>query len=186
MLKLIPHADAERLRELFQEAGYSEAKPLRLRLLYNSNTVIKQTAIIIAAMWKETLGVDTEYTEEEYRVFLETRHDKSRWDVVRLGWTADFNDAGNFLDTLRTKSKNNDEGYANPAYDQLLDEAASTADPTKRRELLEAGERLMLADYPIIPLYHFVSKRLIKPYVHGVKPDPFDRIPTKTLTIVAH
>jgi ABC-type oligopeptide transport system substrate-binding subunit len=184
-----PLGDAERIAEakrLYAKAGYSEAKPLRLRLLYNSNTVIKQTAIIIAAMWKETLGIDTEYEEEEYRVFLETRHDKSRWDVARLGWTADFNDAGNFLDTLRTNSKNNDEGYANPAYDKLLDEAASAADPTQRRELLEAGERLMLADYPIIPLYHFVSKRLIKPYVHGVEPDPFDRIPTKTLTIVAH
>jgi hypothetical protein len=44
----------------------------------------------------------------------------------------------------------------------------------------------MLADYPIIPLYHFVSKRLIKPYVLGVKPDPFDRIPTQTLTIAPH
>jgi oligopeptide transport system substrate-binding protein len=182
-------SDTERIAEakrLYANAGYSGAKPLRLRLLYNSNTVIKQTAIIIAAMWKETLGIDTEYTEEEYRVFLESRHDKTRWDVVRLGWTADFNDASNFLDTLRVNSKNNDEGYANPAYDKLLDEAASNADPARRRELLEAGERQMLADYPIIPLYHFVSKRLIKPYVHGVKPDPFDRIPTKTLTISVH
>jgi oligopeptide transport system substrate-binding protein len=181
--------DTERIAEakrLYAKAGYSEAKPLRLRVLYNSNTVIKQTAIIIASMWKETLGIDTEYAEEEYRVFLESRHDKTRWDVARLAWTADFNDASNFLDTLRIDSTNNDEGYANPAYDKLLDQAASTADPARRRELLEAGERQMLADYPIIPLYHFVSKRLIKPYVLGVKPDPFDRIPTQTLTIAPH
>jgi oligopeptide transport system substrate-binding protein len=180
--------DAERVaeaRRLYTEAGYSSRAPLHLRLLYNSNPAMKHTAIVVASMWKETLGIGTEMADEEYRVFLQSRHDKSRWDVVRLAWTADFNDASNFLDTLREHSSNNDPGYRNPTFDQLLDEAASNADANRRRELLEKSERLMLADYPLVPLYYFVSKRLIKPYVHGAVVNPLNRIRSQALVLLA-
>ena len=170
-------------RRLYVEAGYSTRSPLHLRLLLNSNPSIQHTAIVVASMWREVLGVETELTTEEYRVFLESRHDKSRWDVARLAWAADFNDASNFLDILRAHSTNNDPGYANAAFDALLDVAAGTSDAGRRRELLENGERLMLADYPVIPLYFFVSKRLVKPYVHGVVANPLNHIRSQALTL---
>ena len=179
-------SDSDRIAEakrLYLEAGYSDAKRLRIRLLFNSNTAIKQTAILVAAMWRESLGIETDLTEEEYRVFLQSRQDKTRWDVVRLGWTADFNDASNFLDAFRENSSNNDSKYSNPTFDFLLNEAARTSDPETRGKLLEAAERVMLNDYPILPLYFFVSKRLVKPYVIGVHPNPLDRLTSKMLSI---
>jgi oligopeptide transport system substrate-binding protein len=181
--------DADRIAEakrLYLDAGYTFAKPLRIRLLFNANTAIKQTAILIAAMWKDELGIQTELTEEEYRVFLQSRHDKTKWEIARLGWTADFNDASNFLDTFRKNSPNNDSGYANQTFDALLDEAARTPDAEARKHILEAAERVMLNDYPILPLYFFVSKRLVKPYVHGVQPNLLDRVTSKMLSISAH
>ena len=181
-------ADSERIteaRRLYAKAGYSHGKPLHLRLLFNSNPVIKSTAIIIAEMWKDALGVDTELAEEEYRVFLQSRHDKSRWDVARLGWTADYNDASNFLDIFRQQSSNNDVSYKDASFDALLDKAARTSDPQSRRELLEEDERKMLADYPVIPLYFFVSKRLVKPYVHGLQLNPLNRVESKYLSVVS-
>jgi oligopeptide transport system substrate-binding protein len=180
--------DADRVaqaKRLYAAAGYSSRAPLHLRLLFNSNPAIKRTAIVVASMWRETLGVDTEIVDEEYRVFLQSRHDKSRWDVARLAWSADFNDASNFLDTLRIGSGNNDPGYNNAEFDHLLDAAASDADSARRRELLERSERLMLADYPVVPLYFFVSKRLIKPYVHGVVTNPLNHIRSQTLSMQA-
>jgi oligopeptide transport system substrate-binding protein len=181
--------DTERLaeaRRLYSNAGYSRAKPLHLRLLYNSNPSIKQVAIAIAAMWKETLGVETELIDEEYRVFLQSRRDKTRWDVARLGWTADYNDAGNFLDTFRHGSANNDSGYANREYDDLLDRAAGSGNELVRRDLLEAAEKLMLSEYPIVPIYFYSSKRLVKPYVKGAIPNPLNRLYSKYLTLEAH
>ena len=182
-------SDEDRITEakrLYAHSGYTLAKPLRIRLLFNANTAIKQTAILIAAMWKEVLGIDTDLTEEEYRVFLQSRHNKTRWEVARLGWTADFNDASNFLDTFRENSPNNDAGYSNGTYDTLLDVAARSPDLDTRRQLLEAAERVMLSDYPILPLYFFVSKRLVKPYVHGVQLNPLDRLTSKTLSMADH
>ncbi len=180
-------SDEERIataRRLYMRAGFSLTNPLRLRILFNSSEVIQRTAILIAAMWKDTLNIDVELTAEEFRVFLQSRHDKFRWDVVRLAWTADFNDASNFLEVLRTNSPNNDMGYGNPHVDTALDEAASMTDATKRRETLQIAESTMLKDYPIIPLYYFVSKRLVKPYVRGVRSNPLNHIPSKGLMIV--
>jgi len=182
-------SDADRITEakrLYAQAGFTPESPLRLRLLFNSNPVIRRTAILTAAMWKDTLGVDTALTDEEYKVFLQSRHDKSRWDVARLGWNADFNDASNFLDTFRAHSPNNDPGYENPSFDALADQAAATNDLAKRRQLLANTERVMLDDYPIVPLYFFVSKALVKPYVRGFKPSPLNHMPTKALSLVAH
>jgi oligopeptide transport system substrate-binding protein len=182
-------SDVERIseaRRLYGEAGYSASAPLRLRLLFNSSPSIKQAAIMIAAMWKQELGIDTSLSDEEFRVFLQTRHDKQKWDVVRLAWNADYNDASNFLDIFRGNSPNNDTGYSNPTFDRFLDEAAHAANSELRRGLLQSAEQLMLADYPAIPLYFFVSKRLVKPYVLGVNPNALDRVASKDLLLAPH
>jgi oligopeptide transport system substrate-binding protein len=182
-------SDTDRIaeaRRLYAEAGFSGVTQIHLRLLFNSSSSIKQTAILVAAMWKEALGVDTILTDEEFRVFLESRHDKHKWDVVRLAWTADYNDASSFLDNFRADSSNNDTGYSNPLFDKFLDEAANTPDSSIRRGLLVSAERSLLDDYPIIPLYFFVSKRLVKPYVLGVKPNALDRVGSKELSLLPH
>lgn len=179
-------SDPERIaqaRALYTSAGYSPAKPLHLRLLFNENPAIKRLAIAIASMWKETLGIETELTDEEYRVFLDSRKDVSRWDIVRLGWSADYNDAGNFLEIFRRGSPNNDAGYANANYDSLLDSAATSADPSYRRHFLEHAENLMLSEYPVIPIYYLSSKRLIKPYVKGAQNNPLNKLYSKHLSI---
>jgi oligopeptide transport system substrate-binding protein len=173
-------------QRLYAKAGYSRHAPLHLKLLYNSNPSIKQLAIAMAAMWKDALGIETELIDEEYRVFLDSRKDYSRWDVVRLAWVADYNDAGSFLDTFRSDSANDDSGYDNPQFNALIDEAERTADIQKRREILESAERTMLADYPVIPIYFYSSKRLFKPYLRGETPNPLNRLYSKHLTIEAH
>jgi oligopeptide transport system substrate-binding protein len=181
--------DAKRIGEaqqLYAKAGYSQKAPIHLKLLFNSNPNIKQLAIAVAAMWKETLGVETELIDEEYRVFLDTRRDSSRWDVVRLAWVADYNDAGSFLDTFRSDSANDDSGYSNPQFNALVVEAERTADIQKRREILESAERTMLADYPVIPIFFYSSKRLFKPYIRGETPNPLNRLYSKHLMIEAH
>jgi oligopeptide transport system substrate-binding protein len=74
----------------------------------------------------------------------------------------------------------------NPSFDALADQAAATNDLEKRRHLLENAERVMLDDYPIVPLYFFVSKALVRPYVRGFAPSPLNHVPSKALTLVAH
>ncbi len=175
-------ARIEQARQLYFQAGYTFRKPLHIRMLISTNSSIKQMAIAIASNWNQILGVETEIVEEEFRVFLQSRKDTSRWDVVRLGWTADYNDAANFLEIFRQTSANNDSGYANQAYDSLLDKAANTADTYVRESMLEHAEQILLSDYAVIPIYFFCSKRLVKPYVKGVKMTPLNMLYSRHLS----
>ena len=181
--------DAKRIgeaRQFYAKAGYSKQVPLHLKLLFNSNPSIKQLAIAVAAMWKVTLGIETELIDEEYRVFLDSRKNSSRWDVVRLAWVADYNDAGSFLNTFRSDSANDDSGYDNPQFNALVDEAERTADIQKRRKILESAERTMLNDYPVVPIFFYSSKRLFKPYIQGELPNSLNRLYSKHLKIEPH
>lgn len=173
-------------RRLYHEAGYSESNPLTIELLYNTDQNHKRIAGALAAMWKQTLGVRTRLLNQEWKVFLENRKRRLVTQVFRSGWIGDYNDAYTFLQLMHSANGQNDPGYASAAYDALLDEAAGEADIGRRRELMQAAERQLLADHPLIPLYFYVSKRLVKPWVGGYVPNIMDHHYTKDLYVLQH
>jgi oligopeptide transport system substrate-binding protein len=67
---------------------------------------------------------------------------------------------------------NNDSGYANPAYDELLRRANDASSEDERFRLLQEAERLVVErDCPILPILHRVEMIAVKPYVHGIVPN---------------
>jgi len=161
---------AERLaeaRELYRKAGYSAEKPLEVEVRYNTGEIHNRLAVAVAAMWKEALGVRTTLYAEEFRALLQSVQARADTQVFRSSWVGDFNDAYTFLQLFQTAFGINQTGYSNPRYDALLAEATRQPDPARRRALLEESERVMLADTPVLPLYFYVNKHLVKPYVQG-------------------
>jgi oligopeptide transport system substrate-binding protein len=154
-------------RELYGKAGYSADKPLEVEIRYNTGEVHNRLAVAVAAMWKEALGVRTTLYAEEFRALLQSVQARADTQVFRSSWVGDFNDAYTFLQLLQTGFGINLTGYSNPRYDALLAEATRQPDPARRRALLEESERVMLADTPVLPLYFYVNKHLVKPYVQG-------------------
>ena len=156
-------AEAQRL---YREAGYSAANPLRFELRYNSAEVHTKLAVAIAATWKATLGAQVRLTAVEFKSLLQDI-DRGDVDVFRSSWVGDYNDAYTYLQYLKSDFGINLPHYHNPAYDQLLNRAAQEADPARRRDLLEEAERMVLRDHPLIPIYFYVNKHLVKPEVDG-------------------
>ena len=153
-------------RKLYAQAGYSAARPLRFELRYNTGEVHAEVAIAIASMWKQALGAKVTLSAEEFRSLMQ---DIDRGDVqmFRSSWIGDYNDAYTFAQYFKSDFGINLTHYHNPAYDDLVDRAAGELDPAKRRAFLEQAERVMLADQPVIPIYFYVSKHLVKPRVTG-------------------
>ncbi len=164
-----------RARSLYSQAGFSAERPLRLRLLYNENELVQKVCIAIAAMWKEALGVETELVQMEFKAYLAARADPAQWDVVRVGWTADYNDASTFLDTMARDSPQNFGRWINAEYGQLLESAAIEGNPAERRETLQQAESLMLNDYPLLPVYFYVTRRLVQPRIAAPAINPMNR-----------
>ena len=173
-------------RRLYAEAGYSDAHPLEIEIRYNTSEDHKKIAIVVAAMWKQFLGVKATLVNQEFKVFLRDRTRKQLTQIFRAAWVGDYNDAYTFSNLLYSRNGRNDMGYSNPAYDALLEQAANETDPARRQQLLQDAERLMLQDQPMIPLYFYVTKRLVKPYVTGWQGNIMDHQYTKSMKILAH
>lgn len=157
----------ERARELYRAAGYSDLAPLDVEIRYNTHESHRRVAIVVAAMWKQALGVRTRLLNEEFKVFLHNRRLRRDTQVFRAAWMADFNDPSSFLGILHSAHGKNDSGWRDAAYDALLERAAVTVDAGERAKLLAQAEAKVLADVPAIPIYFYVSKHLVSPRVRG-------------------
>jgi len=153
-------------RRLLAEAGYTRDKPLAFELRYNNGEVHTKLAVAVSSMWKEALGVEARLAGVEFKSLLQDV-DRREVEMYRLSWVGDYNDPYTFLQYLKSDFGINLPHYRNPAYDALLEDAAQQTEVARRRELLEQAERLALADHPLIPLYFYVNKHLVKPQVHG-------------------
>jgi oligopeptide transport system substrate-binding protein len=168
-------------RYLFARSGYSEKNPLHLKLYFNTGEGIQRTMIAVASNWKENLGVLTDLVSEEFRVFLSDRKDRHRWDVARLGWLADYDDPASFLEIFSRDTNQNDPAYNSAQFNNLIDEARVEPEVEKRSTLLRQAEKVLLNDYPIIPIYFYEARRLVKPYLGGAEITPLNRIYSKHL-----
>ncbi len=164
---LTKHERETLAQRLYKEAGYSDAKPLKIELRYNTSDTNKKIAVAVQSMWHDVLGVETTLINEEFQVLLSNMRDAEVTQVFRSSWMGDYNDAHTFLSVLQAGSAANMPRYANDEYESLMERAANQVDPERRKLYLEEAERVMLADHPVIPLYFYVSKHLVSPEVRG-------------------
>ena len=170
-----------RARELLKEAAMPASEPIELR--YNTGDLHSTIAVAIASMWKEALGVETRLHGEEFKVLLQDIDRGDEVQVFRASWVADYNDAFNFLQLLRTGFGINLPHYSNPHYDQLLDQANAEPNAAQRSAGLASAERAMLADQPLIPLYFYVNKHLVKRRVRGWRDNVMNIVYSKDLSL---
>ena len=176
----------EEAKKLLTEAGYSADKPLTFNLLYNTSDLHKKLAIAVASIWKKNLGVNVKLENQEWKTFLDNRH-QGTFDVARAGWCADYNEPTSFLNTMLSDSSNNTSHYKSPAFDKIIAETLKTSDDAKRADLYAQSEQQLDKDSVIVPVFYYVNARLVKPWVGGYTgKDPLDNTYTRNMYIVKH
>jgi len=161
-------------RRLYAEAGYGPDNPLQVQLRYNTSDFHRRVAVAIQAMWRDVLGVETTLVNEEFQVLLANVREREITQVFRMSWVGDYPDAHTFLSILQSGVSSNTPGYANPEFDSLMERASSQTDLYQRRLYLEEAERILLGDHAVIPLYFFVSERLVSSAVRGWEDNVLD------------
>ncbi|AKA37165.1 oligopeptide ABC transporter substrate-binding protein OppA [Yersinia ruckeri] len=173
-------------KKLLAEAGYTKDKPLTFSLLYNTSDLHKKLAIAAASIWKKNLGVDVKLENQEWKTFLDSRH-QGNFDVARAGWCADYNEPSSFLNIMLSNSSNNTSHYKSPAFDKLISDTLKVKTDDERAALYQQAEMQLDKDSAIVPVYYYVNARLVKPYVGGYTgKDPLDNLHVKDLYIIKH
>ncbi len=161
-------------QSLYEQAGYSADNPAVIELRYNTSATQRRIALAVQAMWREVLGVKVTLINEEFQVLLSNIREARITEAFRGSWIGDYNDATTFLNLLTVDNPSNVSGYTSDTFDALMQRAATQSDAGRRRLFLEEAERVLLADHPVIPLYFYVSKHLVRPEVKGWEDNVLD------------
>lgn len=160
----------EGARRLLAEAGYPDGRkfpPVTLR--YNTEEDNRIVAEAVQGMWQKNLGVVVKLENQEWKVYL-SRLKTDPSHIFRLGWGADYPDPDNFMKLFTSLSGNNNTHWRNPAYDRILDEAASAEDPLTRKRLYDKAQKILCElDVPIAPLFFTAETTALKPRWEGLE-----------------
>ena len=160
--------DPVRARECLVNAGFPGGKGFpRLTILFNTSEDHRRIAEAIQAMWKRDLGIHVELENQEWGSYMQAAT-SLHYDVARRSWIGDYLDPNSFLQMLASGDGNNRTGWSDGRYDALLREAARTLEPARRFATLAEAESLALDQAVFLPIYHYSTTELVKPWVRGL------------------
>ncbi|MVW80274.1 ABC transporter substrate-binding protein [Bordetella sp. 02P26C-1] len=141
--------DPQKARELLKQAGYDR---VAFELTYGNNTTMQQVFELVQAMGAEA-GFDISLKPLEF-ASLQSALPKGDFQVGQTGWSGRVDPSGNIHQYVTCKGNLNDGRYCDAEMDKLLNEARSTADEAKRRELYaQALKKLQDEDSHIYLFY---------------------------------
>ncbi|MDZ4819768.1 MAG: ABC transporter substrate-binding protein [Planctomycetota bacterium] len=170
-------------RKLLAEAGYPGGRGFpKITIQYNSSDMHTSIAELVQYQWKTILGIDVALQSQEWGTYLDNQQNL-KYDISRAGWGADYADPNTFLSMFVTNGGNNQTGWSNKQYDQLIRDAQQEPDEKKRAEMFHQAEQILMDEMPIIPVYFNVSTEMVQPYVRGVHRNYHNFHPLKAISI---
>jgi oligopeptide transport system substrate-binding protein len=157
--------------------------PAKLHYIYNAGSEAhKQIAEYAQAAWR-SIGVDVELEAQEWNAMLEATR-KGEFEIGRLGQIGNVADTeSEFLPLFVCGSPDNRGRYCNQDFEHLLGEARTIRDRKARNAKLRAAEQVMIEDAPVIPIYVYTQKHLVKPYVRDYPINLIDQPPLWRVSI---
>jgi oligopeptide transport system substrate-binding protein len=171
------------LQEYLDENGMTvdDFNAMGITMMHNTS---ESHAIIAAAaqqMWKDTLGVDVQVENQEWKVYLDTVSNTTPIEdmphIWRLGWCADYADENNWIHAVfnATEGDNNlrrgcqDDNcgdIVDSEFDELTKAAQVETDPDARAALYRQAEEILSGEeVAYAPIYHYTWVYVTKPWL---------------------
>jgi ABC-type transport system substrate-binding protein len=154
--------DLAEARRLLAEAGFPDGKGFpKLKILHTPSA--RREVQVIKNILKINLGIDLELDTKDFPVLIDA-FDTMDWDFCRLGSGGDFDPDDGLVDWMQTASKFNGRRrdkakfpfgfFSDAEVDRLIDEQVRTADLDKRKELVQAANRITSDKVTCAFLFH--------------------------------
>lgn len=162
--------DPAQARELLRQSKYGGPEGLPEIVYTNAGigSYVGSNVAALAEMWEQNLGVTIKVENIDYNFYYEQVFSGNHGQIFDGGWCADYPDPENFADVLfHSGSSQNHGDYSNSELDTLLEAARIERDVTKRIEMYQQAERMIVDEAPVLFTVHSLSFQLVQPYVKG-------------------
>jgi ABC-type oligopeptide transport system substrate-binding subunit/DNA-binding SARP family transcriptional activator len=156
----MPH-DPERARKLLAAAGYPNGRGFPEIEWYTGVPEFQPFADFVRDQWREHLNLNLPYEPAQWeelfrRIYTSPPH------LFVMTWHADYPDPHTFLGNgpAQHYCKWQDE-----IYDLLIADASASLDQTKRIEVYQQLDRMLLEEGVIVPLTYVRYHMLVKPWI---------------------
>ena len=164
-------ANLEEAKSLLAEAGYPDGEGFpTITYSANDSGYHIPVAEYLQQAWGE-LGITMNIDKVEWSSFIPMRR-AGDYDISRNGWSMDYNDPSNMLELFTTNNGNNDGKYANPEFDQVIEDSR-VADKTAHFEKLHEAEDILMNDAACIPVAYYNDFWLQSPSLKGTWHSPY-------------
>ena len=144
--------DPDRVKKLLAEAGFPNGIDLTLNSPDGRYLKDKEVAEAVGGQLTRA-GIRTRVRTFEWTTYLNQMvYIHKANPMYLIGWGNTTWDADGTLTPL-FRSGNPLANNHNPDFDGMMDEAQTTVDPKRRQEIYARGQRLMLDDGAVLPLY---------------------------------
>ena len=167
--------DPAQARELLKQSKYGTNLPPIVFTDAGWGSDVNADVAAFAQMWQQNLGITITVENIEPNYYYDQLFSGNHGQLLSSGWCADYPDPENFADVLfHTGSSQNLGNYSNPQLDSLLEEARTERDVTKRIDMYQQAEQMLVDDAAAIFTVHSLEYQLVKPYVKGYVMTPID------------
>jgi ABC-type oligopeptide transport system substrate-binding subunit len=160
-----PSFNVDEARSLLASAGYPNGDGFPAVTLATYGTGFETT---VAQELHDNLGVTVNVEALDFEHYLELVGAATKPTFWSLSWIADYPHAHDFLGLLlETGSTSNTGKWSNGPYDDLLAQAAATADPDAQTALYTQAQEILETQVPAIPVSYGAGWALSRSGLNG-------------------
>lgn len=154
---------------LLEAAGFGEG--VEVELIVDASVSYQVRAAEVIKQQLKAVGIDITLRGLESTVFFD-RLGRGDFQMTVVGWMG-FVDPDQWTWNLfHSEGRYNQQGYANPVVDRLLDEGRRTLDRSRRRAIYTEAQRLIAGEAPMVFLYVNDQVSAWREHVHGYRVHP--------------
>jgi peptide/nickel transport system substrate-binding protein len=160
-------------KKLVQQSGISNPT---VHLMVPVGTAAARQAQFLQSE-EQAVGINVVIDTTDFVTSL-SKADAGTYETFQIGWSGRVDPDGNIYQFVATTGSQNDSGYTNPRLDLILNNARKATTEKARQTLYRAAQKIMLADRPLIYLYHPVTRAGVAKSLQGIRlyPDTLLRV----------